>query len=418
MTKKHYLKRTEDYLQHHLIPFWEKRIEEKIYGGFQTNYGFDGNPTEITEKSLLAQCRSIFTIAHVLRSGFMWKDAHGILKRGITFLFEHYRDNEYDGYYWIIDQKGTPSDENKVIYGHSFLIYALSEYALLTGDKQCRDEAVRIFDLLQEKAADPIYGGYYEHFDRQFNLTKVRDDNKTFKSMDVHMHLMEAFTTLYELTGDSRHRTALEEMVSLIFSKMIDNNFGTGISMFTSDWQPIPNVELGTVWGADRFDDRGKSTDITSYGHNIECVWLYLHAQDILGRLRKESLQKVLPTIEHTFHNGVDWNYGGLFVEGERNGPVTEDTKEFWQQAEGLVGFLDAYLLIEDEKYFNAFANIHDFIFTKMINWDLGEWYALLDRKGNVLWDYMGTSWKTNYHTVRGMCETVKRLRLTVTGNE
>jgi len=46
-----------------------------------------------------------------------------------------------------------------------------------------------------------------------------------------------------------------------------------------------------------------------------------------------------------------------------------------------------------------------------MINWEQGEWFALLDQKGNVIWDYMGTSWKTLYHTVRGMCEISNRLR-------
>jgi len=412
MNKERYLKKTEEYLQNKLIPYWEARIEDKNYGGFQTNHGPDGNPTEITEKSFLAQCRSIFTISHTLRSGFEWKDAEQTLKRGIAFLFEHFRDKDYDGYYWIVDEKGHVMDDNKVIYGHAYLIYALSEYALLTGNEQCKDEACRVFDLLREKAADPISGGYFEHFDRKFNLTKARDDISVFKSLDVHMHLMEAFTTLYELTEDNNHRRALEDIIELIFDKMIDKKHRTGISMFTSDWQPIANVELNTVWGADRFEENGKSTDITSYGHNIEFVWLYLHAQDILGIPRKDSLQKVLPAIEHTFHRGVDWKYGGLYVEGKRNGSVTENTKEFWQQAEGLIGFLDAFLLTGNEKYLEAFTSIHDFIFTKMINWEIGEWYALLARKGDVLWDYMGTSWKTNYHTVRGMCETIKRLQM------
>ncbi len=405
-----YLEKTRNYLNEKLIPFWAERAVDHNYGGFQTNYDKDGKRTEITEKSMLAQCRSIFTISHAMRLGFNWPNGVESVQQGIDFLFKYYRDPEYDGYYWIVDEDGTVLDDNKVIYGHSFLIYGLSEYALLTGDKTAQAEASRVFDLLQEKVVDRENGGYYEHFDRRFNLKKARGDISSHKSLDVHMHLMEAYTTLYEKTQSETHKKALTDVIDLIFAKMVDPKTVTGISMFTEDWQPIANVELDTVWGRDRFDEDGKSTDITSYGHNIELAWLYLHAQDILGIPRSESLDRVIPIYEHTYDKGIDWENGGLYVEGHRNGEPTEVTKEFWQQAEAMVGFLDGYLLTKNEKYLDAFKNVHDFVFTKGINWDLGEWYALLEKNGDLIWDYMGTSWKVFYHTVRGTCQVVKKL--------
>lgn len=411
-----YLEKTRHYLNQKLIPFWAIRAADPVYGGFQTNYDRNGKRSEVTEKSFLAQCRCIFTISHAMRLGFDWPNGREVLQQGIDFLFKHYRDDEYGGYYWIVEEDGTPKDDNKIIYGHSFLIYGLSEYALLTGDAAARAEAIRIFDMLQEKIADPENGGYFEHFDRRFNLKKARGDVSIHKSLDVHMHLMEAFTTLYELTGDNRHRQALEEVIDLIFAKMVDPETGTGISMFTAAWQPIANVELDTVWGRDRFAEDGKAPDITSYGHNIELAWLYLHAQDVLGIPRTQSLPRVIPIFEHTYQHGVDWKYGGLYVEGKKKGDATERTKEFWQQAEGLVGFADAYLLTGKEKYWEAFKNIHDFVFEKMIHWEQGEWFALLAENGEPIWDYMGTSWKVFYHTVRGTCLTVKKLEAIISG--
>ena len=222
---------------------------------------------------------------------------------------------------------------------------------------------------------------------------------------------MEAFTTLYELTGNDIHRKALTDVIELIFEKMIEPGTGTGISMFTENWEPISNVELDTVWGRDRFDKDGKSTDITSYGHNIELAWLYLHAQDVLGIDRQKSLKRVVPIYTHTFEKGIDFKYGGIFVEGERFGNPTERTKEFWQQAEAMVGFLDAYQTTGNEQYLEAFKNVHDFVFTKIINWQQGEWFALTEENGKIIWDYMGTNWKVFYHTVRGTCQVVKRLK-------
>lgn len=411
ITLQDYLQKTEKYLNEKLIPFWAAKAVEPKYGGYQTNYDRDGRRTDVTEKSMLAQCRAIFTISHAMRLGFDWPNGLEALRQGIDFLFKYFRDPEYDGYYWIVEEDGSPKDTNKIIYGHSFLIYGLSEYALLTGDEAAKAEAIRVFDLLQEKVADRENGGYYEHFDRQFELKKARGDVSVHKSLDVHMHLMEAFTTLYELTGAENHKQALLDVIDLIFDKMVHPQTGTGISMFTVDWKPIANVELETVWGRDRFDENGKSPEITSYGHNIELAWLYLHSQDILGIARAQSMDRVIPIYEHTYQNGVDWTYGGLYVEGKRVGRVTEATKEFWQQAEAMVGFLDAYLDTGEEKYLTAFAQVHDFVFEKMINWDQGEWYALLAENGDLVWDYMGTSWKVFYHTVRGTCLVVKKLR-------
>jgi len=405
-----YLLKTTNYLNDKLIPFWEEKAVEPKFGGFQTNYDKNGKRTDITEKSFLSQCRSIFTISHAMRQGFNWNGGNEALKQGLDFLYKYFQDKEYDGYFWIVEEDGTSKDVNKIIYGHSFFIYGLSEYALLTGDTKAKDEAIRIFELLQTKAADKEHGGYFEHFDRYFNIKKARGDIEAHKSLDVHMHLMEAYTTLYELTGAENHKQALLDIIELIFDKMIEPNTGTGISMFTSNWQPITNVELETVWGRDRFDENGKTTNITSYGHDIELAWLYLHALDILNIPREKYLERVTPIYEHTYSHGVDWKYGGLYVEGIRKGKATEKNKEFWQQAEAMVGFLDAYIMTNDEKYLKAFTNIHDFVFKKMINWEQGEWFALLAENGEVIWDYMGTSWKVFYHTVRGTCQIVQRL--------
>ena len=411
------LARTDVYLRERLIPFWAQRVVEPQYGGFQTNYDRQGRRTVVTEKTLLCQGRCLFSIAHAVRLGFEWPDWEAQLGQGIAFLEAAFYDRQHDGYYWIVEQDGRPLDDSKVLYGHAFLIYGLAEYALLTGDASARQEAERLFELVQHKAADREHGGYLEHFDRSFRPKQTRAGDEMHKSLDVHMHLMEALTALYELTGAAEHQRALTEVSELIFAKMVHPDRGVGISMFTRDWQPLANVELDTVWGSDRFAQE-KAPDITSYGHNIELAWLYLHSLDVLGISRQTALDRVLPIFQHTCAHGVDWEFGGLYVEGHRQGGVTEDHKEFWQQAEALVGFTDAYLLTGEARYLDALVNVHTFVFDRMINWEQGEWFPLLDRRGNVLWDYMGHNWKICYHTVRGTCEVIRRLEALAKGQQ
>ena len=424
-----YLERTESYLRSGLLPFWTQRIVEPEHGGFQTNYDRRGERTSVTRKTLLCQARAVYALSFAARCGYSWDGWEGMIGQGLDFIQRHLRDGRGGGYYWIVEEDGRVLDSGKVVYGHAFLIYAFSEYALLTGDEEARRLACGIFDLLLEKASDLRYGGFLEHFDRDFRPVSVVRDGTLNKSFDVHMHLMEAFTNLYELTGDHRHRSALEQTIELICDRMIDGKTGTAVSLFRVDWTPMANEELETVWGADRFEDVRKPADVTSYGHNIEFFWLYLHGLDVLGRRpdapasqperpgrRGGAAARILPTAQHTVEHGVDREFGGIFVEGRRTGGPTDTSKEFWQQAEALVGFLSAYQLTHDRRFLDAFRNVHDFVFTHMINREVGEWYPLLSREGEVIRDYMGSDWKICYHTLRSMCLVLKKLREIING--
>jgi mannobiose 2-epimerase len=131
----------------------------------------------------------------------------------------------------------------------------------------------------------------------------------------------------------------------------------------------------------------------------------------VLGEPVDAWKEKLAALARHSATYGVDERYGGIFVEGPHDGPARDMQKEFWQQAESLVGFLDAYILLGERTYWDAFVKVFDFVWTKMINHDVGEWFALLDRDGTVRWDYLGHAWKNNYHTTRSMIQTLKRLK-------
>ena len=134
------------------------------------------------------------------------------------------------------------------------------------------------------------------------------------------------------------------------------------------------------------------------------------HALEILKVSPEEYSGLFRIIYDHTIDNGIDYEYGGVFVEGPHSGGVYDREKEFWQQAEVLIGLLDAVILLGDEKYFDAYKNVHRFVFDKVINKGVGEWYPLLTRKGEPIWTHMSHSWKINYHTVRAMVQSISRL--------
>ncbi|HOO98638.1 MAG TPA: AGE family epimerase/isomerase [Bacteroidales bacterium] len=403
----------QNHLINELMPFWTSRMTDTVSGGFLTHFDKDGNDTGEDEKSLIAQTRCLYTISSAHRAGYGLGKFANMAKQGADFLIDRMWDNEYGGFYWMMDRKGNLKTDKKIIYGQSFAIYALSEYTLATGDPRGIEYAGKVFDLIQKYCTDTMYGGYREMFHRDWTLCGPGSQGGDRKTLDVHMHLMEAFTTLYECSGKEVHRRKLLEDIDLLVNRLIHPVYKTGIPQFFADWSVAPQIKFDIIWGWDRFSEegqKGNATDNTCFGHNAELAWLLIHALQILD-IDPQIYSDLFRTIfDHTEENGIDKEYGGVYVEGPHSGGVYDMEKEFWQQAEVMIGMLDGTIMFGDQKYFEAYRNVHRFVFDKMINRGVGEWYPLLSRQGKPIWTHMGHSWKINYHTVRAMIQSINRL--------
>ncbi len=408
------LSEAEKHLRTELLPFWTSRMLDQEKGGYITHFDEFGRDSGEDEKSLIAQSRSVYTLSSAHRAGYGDGKLAKMASLGVDFLIHRMWDQKEGGFFWMMDRDGKVKMDQKILYGHSFAIYCLSEYTLATGDPRGLEYAERSFDLIQKHAADTLHGGYFEMFDRDWSLAGPGSKGGDRKTLDVHMHLMEAFTTLYECSGKELHSRKLMEDMEILLKRMMHPEYGTGIPQFFADWQVAPQIKFDIVWGWDRYTGEGAKdnpTDNTCYGHNAEFAWLLKHALDILGKDLKDYLPLFANIYDHTVDHGIDTEYGGVFVEGPHSGGVYDREKEFWQQAEVMIGLLDACLLFGKEKYWNAYKNVHTFVFSRVINREVGEWYPLLNREGEPIWRHMGHSWKINYHTVRAMVQCIERLK-------
>jgi mannobiose 2-epimerase len=406
-------KEAEDHLINELLPFWTTRMVDETNGGYLTHFDVNGNDTGEDEKSLIAQTRSLYTLSSAHRAGYGGGKYAEMARHGADFIINKMWDERHGGFFWMMDRKGNVKIDQKVIYGHSFAIYSLSEYTMATGDNRGVEYAGRVFDLIQKYCADTMYGGYWEMFHRNWTLCGAGSQGGDRKTLDVHMHLMEAFTALYECTGSDVHRRKLLEVIDILQYRIIHPQYKTGIPQFFKDWTIAPQIKFDIIWGWDRFSAEGQKTNVTDntcYGHNAEFAWLLLHALEIL-KIDPGSYKDLFKIIyDHTINNGIDREYGGVFVEGPHAGGVSDREKEFWQQAEVLIGLLDACLMFREEAYWDAWENVHRFVLDKVVNKGVGEWFPLLTREGKPIWTHMGHSWKINYHTVRAMIQSINRL--------
>lgn len=399
------------HLESELLPFWLDRCVDNSNGGFITHFDEHGKDTGEDEKSLIAQSRTVYSMSRAELAGFGDGACADAAMHGMRYLIDRMWDKEFGGFAWMTDRVGEVTQPRKIAYGHSFAIYALSTLALATGKEEAVDYATRTFDLLQTNAVDTFYGGYYEMFDTDWTLSKGGAQGGDRKTLDVHMHLMEAVTALYSATRRESHRRKLVEIIEILITRVLHPTYKTGVPQFFRDWRVAPQIKFDIVWGWDRFPEGGvkqNAEDNTSAGHNAEFAWLLLAAADVLETDEFDDLARLI--FDHAVANGIDTEYGGVYVEGPHAGGVYDREKEFWQQAEVMIGMLEAYRRFSEPRYLDAYENVHRFVFDYGINREVGEWWPLLSREGEPIWRHMGHSWKVSYHTVRCAVECLDRM--------
>ena len=321
-------------------------------------------------------------------------------------------DDKYQGYYWQLNRDGSIADPSKLIYGEGFAIYALSEFARVYGDERATAFAEKGFDLLQKYAADTLRGGYNENIERDWSISPAGPSAGDRKSLDIHMHLLEAFTTLYLLTGSEVHGRKLKEVLDLIFRHMINCEKGYGYNQFDLEFNQIPAININRTWNAERETNEviATPTDTTSYGHNVELSWLADLALDALGCDRTPYEPVLRKLLDHALAYGFDYKHGGLYRDGIADESVVVYDKEWWQNFEAMTGFLNGYVLYRDERYLDAFLRTWDFDRDCFMNMAVGESRQLLLRDSTPVISNMGNPWKGIYHTGRAFAECLRRL--------
>ena len=402
-----------NHLEKGIIPFWLNHGLDRHYGGFLTCFDANGQPSGDENKYLVTQTRMIWGMSALYRLYPARKELYEAAIQGVDFFIEHFWDRPSGGWFWKAARDGAVLDDGKVVYGQSFAIYALAEYTLATGDQRGLEYARQTFDLLQKYAADTFRGGYYENLEPDWRVSAPGFPAGDRKSLDIHMHLMEAFTTLYACSREEIHKRKLQEVIDLILTRMVHPISGCGMNQFDLAFNPIPAINIRRTWNAERAAGEviARPTDTTSYGHNVELAWLLNRAAEVIGTPPGFYDAVTRKLVDHSLQYGFDHQLGGVYRDGPHEGPALVYDKEWWQNCEVLVGYLDAYEKLGDERYLEAFLKTWAFDHTYLINHDIGEWRQLLNREGKVIVGDIGNPWKAIYHSGRAVMESILRLQ-------
>ena len=375
-----------------IIPYWLTYGVDHESGGFFGQIDFNNKIIKDADKGSVLMSRILWTFS-ACQNEFGNDDFKDAANHAYDFVSNHCWDSQHGGVYWMVQSDGAVRDQRKLAYAQAFAIYSLSEYFGASKNQEALNLAIALFEIMEEKCADKKNGGYHEVFDSSWNKLddpRLSDqDQNSARSTNTHLHILEAYTNLYKYWNSQELRQSLRRMVELFINRIINHDQTSAIPFFDEKWVP-------------------ETSDI-SYGHDIETSWLLHEAAKLLN---DPDLLDTVETISiniATFvkNNGVD-NDGGIFNKGNLNG-VTDHRKDWWPQAEGIVGFLNAYQISGNRDFLDTAEHVWDFTNEFIIDKTKGEWHEKVNRGGEPYKLDKVRSWKCPYHNGRAALEVLQR---------
>lgn len=378
-----------------ILDYWANNTVDSAAGGFLGQIDAANCPVPGAAKGVVLNARICWTFAaaYPLTQSRLHYE---LAERAYAYLLEKFYDPLYEGFYWTVDASGKMLDGKKQTYAQAFVLYAFSQWYTVCRDGSVLKKAQDVYRCIKSKTYDPVYGGYFEAFARDWSVTaeiRLSDkDANEAKSMNTHLHLLESFACLYSSWPDPALAEDIRELLYLFETKIIDPS-GHHLQLFFTE-----------AWAL--------RSEIISWGHDIEAGWLLLEAavaigdQQLMARFRQMALLLTDAALE-----GMDED-GGLWYEFDPAAGGLVREKHWWPQAEAIVGLLNAWQISRKEYYLQQFFKSWTFIQRFLKDRMHGEWYWGVDASGQPMpeQDKIGI-WKCPYHNSRACIEVLSRIR-------
>lgn len=381
-------------LLRNILPFWSEKMIDHRNGGFFGRVDGTGKIDPEADKGSVLNARILWTFSSAYRT-IGDPDYLKLAERAKEYLLNCFFDEKNMGIYWLLDNKGRVKDGKKQIYAQAFVLYAFVEHFRAAKNENSLAKAVELFNLIEKYSYDAQYDGYLEAFSIDWgepdDLRLSEKDANEKKTMNTHLHLLEAYTNLYRVWKNDLLRQKLENLIRIFTGKIVNSRSFNLNMFFDEEWND--------------------KTELISYGHNIEASWLLHEAAIVVG---EESLiqktSSICLKIAEASKDGIMTD-GSMIYEKNLMTRQTDYDRHWWVQAESVIGFLNAFILSQKTEYLDLCLSAWKFISEHLIDTKNGEWFWSVDKdlKPNLKDDKAGF-WKCPYHNSRMCLEIIERV--------
>src|SRR5215203_499527 len=249
-----------------ILHYWMTYVIDKEQGGFYGRIDNDNTIYREAPKGSVLNCRILWTFssAYTFTGNKQYLE---VADHAFNYIVHHFIDKEYGGVFWTLDYKGRPLDTKKQIYALAFALYGISEYQIATGSQQAKEAAFELHYSIEQYSHDKANLGYVEALTRDWqeieDLRLSSKDANEKKSMNTHLHLLEAYANLYRISPGEELKKNIKELIDLFLKHIIHEETNHLVLFFDDSWQARSNI--------------------ISYGHDIEAAWLILEAAEEIG---------------------------------------------------------------------------------------------------------------------------------------
>jgi sulfoquinovose isomerase len=326
-----------------LLAFYGRNAADLENGGFWW-VDNSGDPIRSQGKQLWINARLTYTFAIGTLLG---RPGYGpLVQHGLDFLSDGpIRDEVNGGWYWVLDENGTPSDDSKQAYGHAFVLLAASA-GLIAGfdSRKLLDDALSV---LMERFWSDDEEMFVDTWNREFS------ELEPYRGQNANMHLVEALMSAAEVTGDDQLLAKATKIAERLIREVTANNQWRLPEHFDPNWQFLSDYNKDNP--ENLFRPYG-----STIGHWLE--WARLLIQ--LNGATHGTLPWIPDAAQQLFNraieDGWDFEHTGFAFSTDWSGTVVNSDRYHWVITEAIGAAVALYRLTAREQYLDWYRKFWD----------------------------------------------------------
>jgi mannose-6-phosphate isomerase len=375
-----------------ILPKWLMAVTDQ--GLFLSHFDRKWQPLHRNFGTLVSQGRLLYNFSqgYALTGDTRYLDA---VESGSQFLLNHFRDQQYGGWYWSCGLDGTVQDRRKDSYGHAFVIFGLAHAYKTTGNKVLQEAMVHTWEIFAQRFRDP-YGGFL------WRMSETFEPADPIKSQNPVMHLFEALLSAGTVGDVPQMLDEARGVGDFVLGTLVRKADRRLPEVYNWEWNELPPDDgaqrpIGPVTAGGRLD----------IGHAFE--WAYLTSFAAENGLPATYLNYANTFMLYGLTLGFDWEAGGIYSPTTPAGQIMNQRKGWWEQTETIRALTNFVLRHHRTDLIEPLEKTIAFVKTSFIDPEYGGWYLRVEPGVAPETLEKGNEWKLDYHVV-GMCMEAIRL--------